>query len=139
MPGRSMSDGVQLAGRADDRDPRCARPPRGSQGYAMSDTSDLTYEQGYTEGESNHHADWDFALDELLPDGVEAWPTQVRDYIRRLQDDAILAGILRRAIAECSDLDWSTCAVDDEGLLVADCSLRLSDAEADAIRRVRKP
>jgi hypothetical protein len=105
----------------------------------MSDTSDLTYEQGYTEGESNHHADWDFALDELLPDGVEAWPTQVRDYIRRLQDDAILAGILRRAIAECSDLDWSTCAVDDEGLLVADCSLRLSDAEADAIRRVRKP
>lgn len=51
--------------------------------------------------------------------------------------DAILAGILRRMIAECSDLEWSTCEVGDEGLLVADCSLRLSDAEADAIRRVQ--
>jgi hypothetical protein len=107
----------------------------------MSDTSDLTYEQGYTEGESNHHADWDFALDELLPDGVEPWPTQVRDYIRRLQDDAILAGILRRLVTNKQPdpfgkpqpngrLSYSGALWFDRPVLV------LSDTEAAAIRRV---
>lgn len=45
------------------------------------------YERGYADGESNHHADWQFALDvdgDLLPDGVEVWPAQVAAYIERL-------------------------------------------------------
>ena len=47
-----------------------------------------SYDVGYRDGESNHWADWDNALDEVLPNGVESWPTQVRDYILSLQADA---------------------------------------------------
>lgn len=43
------------------------------------------YEQGYRDGESNVAADWHNALDDVLPEGVEAQPTQVAAYIERLQ------------------------------------------------------
>jgi hypothetical protein len=44
------------------------------------------YEQGYRDGESSGYADWRIALGEVLPDGVEPWPTSVADYIERYQD-----------------------------------------------------
>ncbi|MFF7631489.1 hypothetical protein [Streptomyces cyaneofuscatus] len=41
----------------------------------------------YEAGENNGHADWDNALDGLLPDDVEPLPTQVAEYVRKLQQD----------------------------------------------------
>ncbi|MCX5000962.1 hypothetical protein [Streptomyces longwoodensis] len=41
----------------------------------------------YEAGENSAMADWDIALDGLLPDGVEPMPTQVATYIRHLQDE----------------------------------------------------
>ena len=43
------------------------------------------YSVGYADGESSGYADFYNALVEILPDGVEPYPTQVADYIRRLQ------------------------------------------------------
>ena len=42
------------------------------------------YEAGYADGESSHAADWDIALDGLLPDDVEPVPSQVAAYISKL-------------------------------------------------------
>ena len=49
--------------------------------------ADAAYEQGYADGESNHAADWIFALDEYctLPDEVRIAPTPVAEYIKGLQ------------------------------------------------------
>lgn len=46
------------------------------------------YELGYANGESSMEADWDHALDGLLPDGVEPYPRQVAAYLSALQDAA---------------------------------------------------
>lgn len=41
------------------------------------------YDIGHDEGESCHHADWTFALEEFteLPEGVEAWPNQIAELL----------------------------------------------------------
>ncbi|MFJ5886865.1 hypothetical protein [Streptomyces californicus] len=41
----------------------------------------------YEAGENNGLADWDNALDGLLPDDVEPLPTQVAEYVRKLQQE----------------------------------------------------
>ncbi|WP_405191869.1 hypothetical protein OG473_39695 (plasmid) [Streptomyces anulatus] len=41
----------------------------------------------YEAGENNGHADWENALDDLLPDDVEPLPTQVAEYVQKLQQE----------------------------------------------------
>ncbi|WP_327335139.1 hypothetical protein [Streptomyces anulatus] len=41
----------------------------------------------YEAGENSGYADWDNALDGLLPDDVEPLPTQVAEYVRKLQQE----------------------------------------------------
>ncbi|MFF8250084.1 hypothetical protein [Streptomyces griseus] len=41
----------------------------------------------YEAGENNGHADWENALDGLLPDDVKPLPTQVAEYVRKLQQE----------------------------------------------------
>ena len=41
----------------------------------------------YEAGENSGHADWENALDDLLPDDVEPLPTQVAEYVRKLQQE----------------------------------------------------
>ncbi|MFE9461735.1 hypothetical protein [Streptomyces californicus] len=41
----------------------------------------------YEAGENSGYADWDNALDGLLPDNVEPLPTQVAEYVRKLQQE----------------------------------------------------
>ncbi|MFI9194129.1 hypothetical protein ACIG0A_33125 [Streptomyces californicus] len=41
----------------------------------------------YAAGENSGYADWDNALDGLLPDDVEPLPTQVAEYVRKLQQE----------------------------------------------------
>lgn len=50
----------------------------------MNEEQKRYYDKGYEAGESNNHADWDLALDDLLPHNVEAYPSKVSDYIRKL-------------------------------------------------------
>ena len=47
-----------------------------------------SYDKGYQDGESNHQADWEVALDGLLPEGVEAWPSQVAKYLETSVEQA---------------------------------------------------
>ncbi len=44
------------------------------------------YEEGYQDGGSSAMADWDIALSDVLPDGVDPMPSQVREYIVSLQE-----------------------------------------------------
>ncbi|GGZ83609.1 hypothetical protein [Streptomyces rubiginosohelvolus] len=41
----------------------------------------------YEAGENSGHADWDNALGDLLPDDVEPLPTQVAEYVQKLQQE----------------------------------------------------
>ncbi|MFJ2279204.1 hypothetical protein ACIOEZ_34210 [Streptomyces sp. NPDC087866] len=41
----------------------------------------------YEAGENSGHADWENALDGLLPDDVDPVPTQVAEYVRKLQQN----------------------------------------------------
>ncbi|MFJ6238908.1 hypothetical protein ACIQH0_33055 [Streptomyces griseus] len=41
----------------------------------------------YEAGENSGYSDWDNALDGLLPDDVEPLPTQVAEYVRKLQQE----------------------------------------------------
>ncbi|MFJ9096573.1 hypothetical protein ACIRIR_34410 [Streptomyces globisporus] len=50
----------------------------------------------YEAGENSGHAAWENALDDLLPDGVEPLPTQVAEYVRKLQQE----NARLRAVAE---------------------------------------
>jgi hypothetical protein len=45
------------------------------------------YEQGYQDGESSQLADWQAALDDMLPEDVDVQPRQVAAYISRLQEN----------------------------------------------------
>lgn len=61
----------------------------------------LSPEVMYEAGESSGYADWDIALDDLLPDDVEPLPTQVAAYVQRLQAES---GQKRDAIRRVRDL-----------------------------------
>lgn len=51
----------------------------------MGPTERRAFDAGYEAGESSQLADWQFALDDILPDEIEVSPAQVKEYILALQ------------------------------------------------------
>lgn len=69
------------------------------------------YETAYRHGEANYHADWVFALEDIVPGDVEIGPTTITAYIRKLQEEKMTTEEL-------------TAILDD-----ADASLRAADVK----------
>ena len=48
---------------------------------------DQSWQDGFNTGTNDYHADWMFALDDVIPDAITIGPMAVRRYITTLQQE----------------------------------------------------